>query len=755
MKRIFLLAFCILIAFSLSACAVSEPCQHRDADDNSLCDKCGESYSDGNETVATPCQHRDADDNSLCDKCGESYTDGNETAATPCQHRDADDNSLCDKCGESYSDGDESAPIPSCTVSFVTGTTEAIKAVSVNAGEKVSLPTPKAQPGFKFLGWFYKDGVKETEFTEESVVTSSLCLFARWETTFVRYEEFGAVGDGVTNDFTAIFNTHAYANEKNIPVKATDGAVYYISDTKINGVVSSAQIKTDTAWGAAHFIIDDSELDYNKDSETPRKDIFTVSQSVSSYKITDAAKLSALGSINSKSTALPFALGHEAIVIIKDTSHKVFRRWGTSYSESTRSGYDQTDVLLVDKDGKISEKSPVTYDYTNCTSVTVYKIDTAPLTVSGGTFTTKACALDAKSSAGSFKTYYRGIYVNRSNTTLDGIKHYIVGEISTDDYKNNGKEGVDYRGFFYIQYAANVTVSNSVITGRRYYGTATYDFGAHTVVNLTLDGVKQSNFYVNSDGTASETYTGLSSMTGNLCWGIMGTNFSKTITVKNSSISRFDSHCGLYNGSIEKSKINRIQLTGTGKFNIVDTEFYSPGTSKSNSSLIYLRPDYGSTWDGDIEIKNVTAYLRGNDFYLMYYIYRNWDFGYKTHVPNITVDNLKVKVQGVDAPEGFNIRLIVKDAFEAEDSMHLSTTSSTHPKRDPKTFADDTTSYENLNPVAPPESISIKNNVYGYKFTVPKIDFFSATKFVTEDGEQTGTNGESFNEFVFKELSEY
>ena len=62
---------------------------------------CGD--SDKNEEVSS-CQHRDADDNSLCDKCGESYFDGKDLPDI-CQHRDADDNSLCDMCGESYSDG--------------------------------------------------------------------------------------------------------------------------------------------------------------------------------------------------------------------------------------------------------------------------------------------------------------------------------------------------------------------------------------------------------------------------------------------------------------------------------------------------------------------------------------------------------------------------------------------------------------------------------------------------------------------------
>ena len=93
---------------SLNSCAAV--CQHRDIDDDSLCDKCYEAYTDGKDTpAAIICQHRDVDDDSLCDKCYEAYTDGKDTpAATICQHRDVDDDSLCDKCSNDYADGIDS-----------------------------------------------------------------------------------------------------------------------------------------------------------------------------------------------------------------------------------------------------------------------------------------------------------------------------------------------------------------------------------------------------------------------------------------------------------------------------------------------------------------------------------------------------------------------------------------------------------------------------------------------------------------------
>ena len=71
-------------------------CQHKDANDDNLCDKCGNDFSDGKDQVTPQCNHRDADDNFKCDKCGALYTDGNETGggATKCEHKDSNGDDL-------------------------------------------------------------------------------------------------------------------------------------------------------------------------------------------------------------------------------------------------------------------------------------------------------------------------------------------------------------------------------------------------------------------------------------------------------------------------------------------------------------------------------------------------------------------------------------------------------------------------------------------------------------------------------------
>ena len=76
---------------------------------------------DGTDEPNEPkCDHRDANDNNICDKCGVKFSDGKEPSSEPeepdepedpeepqCNHVDLDESGTCDKCGAEYSDGYE------------------------------------------------------------------------------------------------------------------------------------------------------------------------------------------------------------------------------------------------------------------------------------------------------------------------------------------------------------------------------------------------------------------------------------------------------------------------------------------------------------------------------------------------------------------------------------------------------------------------------------------------------------------------
>ena len=69
--------------------------------------------------------------------------------------------------------------------------------------------------------------------------------------------------------------------------------------------------------------------------------------------------------------------------------------------------------------------------------------------------------------------------------------------------------------------------------------------------------------------------------------------------------------------------------------------------------------------------------------------------------------------------------------------------------RDAESFIEDTSSYENLNPVAPPDTVCIKSNSHGYVYTVPNSPLFESTRFISGESERVGTK-ESFGDIIFK-----
>ncbi len=73
---------------------------------------------------------------------------------------------------------------------------------------------------------------------------------------YITYEAFGAKGDGRTDDMPAVIAAHAEANRRGLPVRAAEGAVYYIAPR-----AATAVICTDTDWTGARFVIDDRGLD--------------------------------------------------------------------------------------------------------------------------------------------------------------------------------------------------------------------------------------------------------------------------------------------------------------------------------------------------------------------------------------------------------------------------------------------------------------------------------------------------------------
>ncbi len=651
--------------------------------------------------------------------------------------------------------------------------------------------------------------------------------------SFVTYEDYGAKGDGKTDDFEALYAAHTDANLYGQSVKAKDGAKYYIKKNMaiINGKMQATAIPimTNVDWTGATFIIDDSDLDMfdEYDKAMGYKNIFEVVSDYPVMTITDPAVLAQIASagINRNTTKIDLGLGYPAMIIPSNDSHKVYRRKGYG----GYAGHAMHEVIVLDKDGNVDLTSdaatPIMFEYTNIDSIEVYRLDISPITIKNGTVTHLGNRVDAqyytaegvKKEAGYIA---RGLNVNRSFTTVDGLVHNIENEITPGERASTvtakdptGWQSASYNGFFYATRATNVLFKNCTLTGRRYYHVqGTYDFGANTVNKIVLDGCIQQNFWVYYDeandkiinssrdvasAQSSMAYLTVGTIRDRMHWGIGGTNFCKNMEYLNSTLSRYDAHAGLYNGKVVNSNVNYLALTGNGEFLVENVEWYaeSPG-----AALFPLRSDYGATWEGNITVKNVKAFVdTSSPTYLFSHTYANWYYGYKTFVPNISIDNLDYYNLSTynELPAGFEVNLI-STTMKSEPALHLSTTSkyvavypyldldedgvvdNTDVTYDKNSINDNwngisvSGNYQNLNPVTPPSYIKIINNDGGYKYIVPRTHgdaatadpgvtlpagadpnggFFGATKFIFGTGENDyyiGTNQSGNSTFIFQ-----
>jgi len=399
--------------------------------------------------------------------------------------------------------------------------------------------------------------------------------------------DFGAVGDGETCDLLAILEAHREANRLNKPVRADHGATYYIS-----GMARTVTIQTDTDWRDANFIIDDRNV------SNPNTWVFRVTSRHAVQTLGDTVTSLTRGQAN-----LGRAFEHPSLIRVENNMVRRFIRRGGDQD----SGRPQREVFIVDIDGNVCSTTPILWDYERITASTIRPIDATLLTITGGIFTTIA------NQSYPLETYHaRNILIERSNIMLDGFRHYVVG-----DYRASPYFGLR------VHDAANVTIQNSYFTGLRRSVHGTYGITATRAVNLVLRNVRQTN-----------------DITDAAFWGIFGSNESKNIIFDNVHLSRFDAHRGTHNATIKDSTLGLagIQIIGSGLLTVENTTIIGTNT------FINLRPDFGSTWDGEIVIRNGTFHPNHNTATIIGGNNNGaWDFRYQTFLPRkITIDGLRV-----------------------------------------------------------------------------------------------------------------
>ncbi len=416
----------------------------------------------------------------------------------------------------------------------------------------------------------------------------------------VRYSDFGAIGDGKTDDVDAIAAAHAFANLHSLPVKADDRATYYIG-----GKERTVVIHTDTDFGKAGFIIDDTEVQ-NRNAA-----VFTVGSGLKPFK------LEKVTSLKRNQEKIDAALPGPCLITVTNANVKQYIRFGLNQN----SGSSQTDIFVVDKNGKVDMKAPIIWDFEQITDITALPIDEKPLKITGGRFTTIANKAESK-----YTYYSRNLAIRRSNVLVEGLEHRITGE---------GDHGAPYNGFINVGDCSYVTVKDAILTGHRTYNTigaagkpvsmGTYDLLANRALNVSFVNCSQTN-----------------DINDNTYWGILGSNFCKNLLYDHCTLSRFDAHQGVANATIRNSTLGHmgINAIGTGLLLVENCTI-------RGRSIVNLRSDYGSTWQGELVIRNcvfVPANGKPANAALISGSYSGQhDFGYTCYMPEkITIENLRI-----------------------------------------------------------------------------------------------------------------
>ena len=417
---------------------------------------------------------------------------------------------------------------------------------------------------------------------------------------WVQYSDFGAKGDGKTDDIDAIAATHAVANQYALTVKAEKGASYYIS-----GKERTAVIQTNTDFGDAKFTIDDTGV------QNLLASVFVVRSALQAFKMEPIA------SLKRNQSKINQSLPAQCLVAVTDSSVRRYIRFGLNQNN----GAAQTDIFVVDKEGKVDMNAPIIWDFDRVTDMKVIPIDEKTLTITGGLFTTIANKAESK-----YTYYARNIAIRRSHVILQGLEHRVVSE---------GDNGAPYGGFINIGDCAYVIVKNTVLTGHKTYVTigsagkpvamGSYDLLVDRALNISFINCTQTN------DINDRTY-----------WGILGSNYCKNLLYDSCTFSRFDAHMGVANATIRNSTLGHmgINAIGSGVLKIENS------TIRGNF-LLTLRSDYGSTWQGDVFIRNCVFVPAGgrpiNASLISAENSGQHDFGYTCYMPErIVIENLRI-----------------------------------------------------------------------------------------------------------------
>ena len=455
----------------------------------------------------------------------------------------------------------------------------------------------------------------------------------------IYYKDFGAHGDGYTDDFEEILAAHEYANAWGHTVNADKGAHYYIG-TEYQKTMKVIPIKTDVNWTGANFTIDDSVVTVQRNEHKNldgdklcdrcgrtlddvctaianswhQLNLFQVQSDYTTSVITD---LFEGRSVPKNTTNIGFAPGYKALIELFNDTVKHFIRYGINEN----AGNPQREIIIVDEEGNIDPTTPLHWSYEQVTKAYLKCVEDAPITIQGGDFVNIA-----NQAENYYDSYGRNIYITRSNVTVKNITHQLVDTKETR---------APYGGFLRMEYANNIEFDNITIDHHesRYDKETgallgTYEMGGRYSNNIRYLNIKQSDFF-EPDGSVSYK-------------GLFGSNYCKNFYFDGCVMTSMDAHCGLYNGTIKNSTFEHMNFIGEGLILIENVTVYADATG----GAIKLRDDYGSTWNGEVIVNGLDIRYSRDKYTAMDLLiakYTDWWFGFETYLPHtIKINNVTV-----------------------------------------------------------------------------------------------------------------
>ncbi len=448
------------------------------------------------------------------------------------------------------------------------------------------------------------------------------------DVTVVHYKDFGAKGDGITDDYSAILAAHEYANGGGQKVIASPNAVYYISPkTFTKGI----PVYTDVDLRGATFIVDDR----GDDAFTYRTKPIFLLEGDHAYKRLrvsnietealefDGVKVSVPEGTTSLPWLVPYLDADVSMVRIQNQAHRDYVRWGSNQNK----GQIRRETLVVYADGSISEDTFVFFDYEKLTDIYIYRGDDKPITIENGNFYNICCqaSLVTHPQYGGitvYQSFKRGMNIGRANVTIKNITHGMVDQPIVLSNKDDKDGSYPYSGFFSIREAYNLRIEDCVLTGHTTYwerkaatesaggvggednfvAAGSYDLTVNDSTHITFINVDQENidYTMDSNNNIIAQNGGIDNGIGDQrYWGIMGSGYGRNLTFRDCEISRIDAHEGFFNVDVIDCIIGHtFHAVGGGRLYLENM------TRLAGDKYIVTRSDYGGTFKGDITIKN-------------------------------------------------------------------------------------------------------------------------------------------------------